>query len=361
MVNYKKFFIISLIISVISALAIILLTTNTDTIEALKQVRPEYIVLAILLHVLSYILLAKKTKFLLRSLGYQIRTKLALENMLTGILLASLTPASIGGEPVRILLLRKNAKVPVGKATAVIFMERFLDVFFVLICLIPSMSILRIFLKSGPGEGVWGVDTLLYVGTACLIILLAALIYAIINPEFVKKLVRKILVFLERKAPEKYKPRIQRTILVSENEIDLFRSSFKRFISVGKFNLITAIGYTTLYWIIRYSILWMILLGLNITPNLGVLVAAQIVLSIIMIIPATPGSSGIAEIAALTLFSLFVPSSLVGVVVISWRAITYYMNIIVGSLASFRMIRKYGVNAFSMSKDQKEEEEDSDL
>lgn len=349
MVDYKKFFIISLAISLISAVAIIFLTTDADTIESLKQIRLEYIVAALLLQVLSYVLTARKTKFLLRSLGYQIRTRHALENVLTGILLASLTPSSVGGEPVRILLLRKNSKVPVGKATAVIFMERFLDAFFIFLCLIPSMFVLRSFLASEEGKGIWGIDTLLMIGIAVLFVLLAVLIYAIIRPEFAKKLCRKILIFAEKKAPAKYKPKINKWIVVSENEIDLFQSSFKRFVSVGKLNLIVAVVYTVLYWAVHFSVLWLILLGLNVHPDLQLMFATQIVLSIIMVIPATPGASGITEIAAYTLYSLFIPSSLVGVTVIAWRAITYYVNIAAGSLASLKVIRKYGINAFGSS------------
>lgn len=349
MVNYKRFFLISLAISVISAVAIIFLTTDAQTIESLKQIRLEFILLALLFQVLSYVLTARKTKFLLRSLGYQIRTRHALENVLTGILLASLTPSSVGGEPVRILLLRKSAKVPVGKATAVIFMERFLDAFFILLCLIPSMFILRSFLSSEEGKGIWGIDTLLFVGIICLCVLLAVLIYAIINPEFAKNLSRKILIFAEKKAPLKYKAKINKLIIISENEIDLFQSSFKRFISVGKLNLFVAIFYTAFYWTIHFSILWLILIGLNVQPDLKLLFATQIVLSIIMIIPATPGASGITEIAAYTLFSLFVPSSLIGVTVIAWRAITYYVNIVAGALAGLKIIRKYGINAFGSS------------
>ncbi|MDV0444590.1 hypothetical protein MmiAt1_01180 [Methanimicrococcus sp. At1] len=354
MVNYKKLFLISLAISVISAVAIIFLTTDAQTIETLKQIRPEFIALALLFQIVSYVLTARKTKFLLRSLGYQIRTRQALENVLTGILLASLTPSSVGGEPVRILLLRKNAKVPVGKATAVIFMERFLDAFFIFLCLIPSMFILRSFLLSGEGKSLWGVDTLLIIGIACLFVLLAVLIYSIIKPEFAKKIVRKILIFAERKAPEKYKPKINKLIISSENEIDLFQSSFKRFVSVGKLNLIVAVFYTVLYWTVHFSVLWLILLGLNVQPDLKLLFATQIVLSIIMIIPATPGASGIAEIAAYTLYSLFIPSSLVGVSVLAWRSITYYVNIIAGALASLKVIRKYGINAFGSTETEME-------
>ena len=356
MVNYKKLFILSLAISLISALAIILLTTDAQTIESLKQIRPEFIMAALALQVLSYVLTSRKTKFLLRSLGYHIRTRHALENVLTGILLASLTPSSVGGEPVRILLLKKNSDVPVGKATAVIFMERFLDAFFIFLCLIPSMFILRSFLTSEEGKTLWGIDTLLFIGIICLFLLLAVLIYAIIRPEFAKKGIKKILRWTKRHAPPKYEPKLERLIVISENEIDLFQSSFKRFISVGKINLIVAIFYTALYWAVHFSVLWLVLLGLNIQPDLQLMFAAQVVLCIIMVIPATPGASGITEIAAYTLYSLFVPSALIGVVVIAWRAITYYVNIVAGTLASLKVIRKYGINAFSNASEQEMEE-----
>ncbi|WNY28679.1 hypothetical protein MmiEs2_08820 [Methanimicrococcus stummii] len=346
MVDYKKFFIISLAISLISAIAIIFLTTDAETLESLKQIRLEFIVAALLLQLFSYVLTARKTKFLLRSLGYQIKTSQALENVLTGILLASLTPSSVGGEPVRILLLRKNAKVPVGKATAVIFMERFLDAFIIFICLIPSLFVLRSFLGSEEGRGIWGIDTLLIIGIVILFALLAVLIYAIIRPKFAKKLSRKILIFAEKKAPEKYKARINKMMITSENEIDLFQSSFRRFLSVGKVNLIVAVFYTIIYWAVHFSVLWLVLLGLNVHPNLPLMFATQIVLSIIMVIPATPGASGITELAAYTLYSLFIPASLVGVTVIAWRAITYYVNIAAGALACIKVIRKYGINAF---------------
>lgn len=356
MVNYKKFLLISLAISLISAVALILLTTDAETIESLKLVRPEFILLALILQIITFVLMSRKTKFLLRSLGYSIHTRHALENVLTGILLASLTPASIGGEPVRILMLKKNSKVPVGKATAVIFMERFLDAFFLFSCLIPSMFILRSFLAAEGGKGVWGVDTLLIIASVCLFILLAFLIYAILRPEFAKKGIKKILIWIKKFAPKKYEPRLERWIMSSGNEIDLFRSSFKRFISVGKLNLAVAVFYTIIYWAVRFSILWLILFGLNVQPDLKLLFAAQVVLAIIMIIPATPGASGIAEIAAYTLYSIFVPSALIGIAVIAWRAITYYVNIAAGILASLKVIRKYGINSLSVSSERGPEE-----
>jgi hypothetical protein len=58
-----------------------------------------------------------------------------------------------------------------------------------------------------------------------------------------------------------------------------------------------------------------------------------------MVIPATPGASGVAEFGATPLFSVFVTSSLLGITIVAWRALTFYMNIIVGSFVSARILK----------------------
>ncbi|WNY25031.1 flippase-like domain-containing protein [Methanolapillus millepedarum] len=349
MVNYKKFFLISLAISLISAVALIFFTTDADTIEALAQIRPVYILAALALQILTYLLTARKTKFLARSLGYDVHTRHMLENVLAGILLASVTPSSVGGEPIRILLLNKNSGVPVGKSTAIIFMERLLDVFFIFVCLIPSIFILHTALVS-ENDGALNLGTLLLIALVILCLVVAVLLYGVFRPESAKRGIRYFLVQLSKIAPAKYHSKIDRWIITSGNEMDLFHSSFKRFVSAGKVSLLISLFYTFVYWMTHFTILLFILMGLNVRLDLAgflLLYATQVVLAIIMVIPATPGASGIAEISAYSLFSLFVPAPLVGVVVIAWRAITYYVNIIAGTLAGLRVIRRYGINAFA--------------
>ncbi|MDV0447218.1 hypothetical protein MsAg5_10970 [Methanosarcinaceae archaeon Ag5] len=349
MVNYKKLFLISLAISLISAVALILFTTDADTIDALLQIRPVYILAALAIQILTYLITARKTKFLARALGYDVRTRHMLENCLAGILLASLTPSSVGGEPVRILLLNKNSGVPVGKSTAIIFMERLLDVFFIFLCLIPSIFILHTVFVSDD-NGILSLGTLLILALVILVFVVAVLLYGVFRPESAKKGIRYVLVLTSKILPAKYRPKIDRMIIASENEMDLFHSSFRRFISVGKVSFLISLFYTALYWFAHFSILLFILMGLNVRLDMNgllLLYATQVVLVLIMVIPATPGGSGIAEIGAYSLFSLFIPAPLVGVAVIAWRAITYYVNIIAGSLASLRVIRRYGINAFA--------------
>jgi uncharacterized protein (TIRG00374 family) len=90
---------------------------------------------------------------------------------------------------------------------------------------------------------------------------------------------------------------------------------------------------------VEFSLLYVILLGLNIHVDVMTMFASQVVMIFILLIPATPGSSGLAEFGATTIFSIFVPSSVLGITVIAWRVLTFYMNLVVGSFVSFNILK----------------------
>jgi len=55
--------------------------------------------------------------------------------------------------------------------------------------------------------------------------------------------------------------------------------------------------------------------------------------AIIMMIPTTPGSSGITELSTSSLYALIVPAGMLGIFVLLWRFVTFYLNIILGVIA----------------------------
>jgi len=57
-------------------------------------------------------------------------------------------------------------------------------------------------------------------------------------------------------------------------------------------------------------------------------------------IPLTPGGSGIAEVLFTTMYGMYIPLALIGIVVVLWRSILYYSNILLGFLGSFVIIRR---------------------
>ena len=74
--------------------------------------------------------------------------------------------------------------------------------------------------------------------------------------------------------------------------------------------------------------------------------AAQVLLIIIVMMPTTPGSTGITEGGAAALFSVFIDSSLIGVFILLYRFITYHMGLIAGAIFQYRIFKS--VASFSL-------------
>ena len=84
----------------------------------------------------------------------------------------------------------------------------------------------------------------------------------------------------------------------------------------------------------------LILVGLGQPPLILESFVIQLILAILMMMPLTPGSSGIAEVGATSMYALFIPASIVGIFVVIWRVVLYYFNIALGILSSIIIVRR---------------------
>lgn len=328
----KKWLLISLFISFISGLFVVLLTFDTETIDALLSIRVEFILAGICLHVLSYVVWSARVQGLCRSLGHDVGLLRSLEIVTSSTLAASITPSSLGGEPVRIHLLHID-RMSFGKASAVVIGERVLDGIFILSLAPISIYVFSKILNDS------AFDVLLVLAELFLLGVLFLSLYAIWRPESTKKvthlIVRKIAPFVGTKTDAKLEGVLEKV----DSELGHFHDSVAFFVKEDRKGLLIGVMYTVLFWVVEFSLLYVILLGLNQYPDPLVVFASQVLVMILMAMPATPGASGVAEFGATTIFSVFVSSSLLGITVVAWRALTFYMNLIVGSFVSFKILK----------------------
>ncbi|KXS42861.1 MAG: hypothetical protein AWU59_1410 [Methanolobus sp. T82-4] len=328
----KKWLFISLLISLVSGLIVVLVTFDAGTIDALLSIRPEFILAGILLHGLSYLVWGMRIRALCQSLGHRIGVLRSVEIVTSGSFAASITPSSLGGEPVRIHLLHLD-RVPLGKASAVVIGERVLDGIFILSLAPFSMYVFSRMLDNPT------FDVLVSLAEIFLLGILFLSLYAIWRPEQTKKLahlvVRKIAPVVGTRTDAKLESILDRV----DSELENFHNSVAFFVKEDRKGLLIGVFYTLMFWLVEFSLLYVILLGLNQYPDVLVVFASQVLVMVLMAIPATPGASGMAEFGATTIFSVFVSSSLLGITVVAWRALTFYMNLIVGSFVSFRILK----------------------
>jgi uncharacterized protein (TIRG00374 family) len=127
------------------------------------------------------------------------------------------------------------------------------------------------------------------------------------------------------------------------HEIDVFHNSSKRYLKDGRGALGRGFVYTVIFWTFQFSIASLILMGLGSKPWIVPSFSAQTVLMMIAMVPLTPGNSGIAEISTASIYSLFVNTTILGVFVLAWRMVTYYLNILVGGIISIKILNDTAV------------------
>jgi len=330
--SQRKWLFISIGFSLFVLIIILAFTINENTLTSLKEINPWFLLLAFLTHLLTMCFWAWRVQKMSGSLGYRIGFFYSLNLVFANLLAAAVTPAQAGGEPVRIHELYK-ADVPLGDATAIVIMERVLDGIALAGLAAFAMIVLTDQWKSlGTVSEIMVFVTWIFVA-GCLVLFYLA----IRRPDVIKKVVNRCTRFLTRTWENK---RVEELLVRADREIDNFQSATIRFVHTAKGGLFWGMLFTLLYWVSEIVTASLILVGLGQPPLILESFVIQLILAILMMMPLTPGSSGIAEVGATTMYALFIPASIVGIFVVVWRVVLYYFNIALGILSSIIIVRR---------------------
>jgi uncharacterized protein (TIRG00374 family) len=259
-------------------------------------------------------------------------TKIVIANLF----LAGITPSLAGGEPVRIYLLNKDG-LSVGGATAAVLGERLIDAIFLLICVPFAVFIFKDRIDIGYIRLGLSIGILVFI--LCIILFAYAIKYPEKTKAFLIFISDKLSRFSKKKSEKKIFDRISR-------EVDNFHTSMIFFLTSGKKAFLKASILTVLFWSVGFMIPSMILLGLDLPPFFVESYAAQALLVIIVMMPTTPGSSGVTELGMAGLYTVLIGPSLLSVFVILFRLITYHMSLLAGALFQYRIFRS--LTSFSL-------------
>jgi len=341
---------LSLFLSIGIIIVILYFTFDVQTLNYLRSsnIRYEFFLAALGVNFVYLFIWALRQKILADSLDTSIKlpvwesTKIIFANLF----LANITPSMAGGEPVRIHLLQKNG-LSLGASTAAVFSGRLLDAIFLLISVPFSMWVYR------QTVGIESIQIGLTIAIILFLIAVGLLIYAIKNHEKTKA----FLIWVNLKINKLFKRKKDTHYMIASinKEVDAFHDGMVFFVTKGKLSFLFAFGLTVLFWGVGWIIPFFILLGLGQPPQLFHVIAAQILLIIIVMMPTTPGSAGITEGGMAALYSVFVTTtSIIGIFIVLYRLITYYSGLILGAIFQYRIFKS--VVSFSLEAIAKEDE-----
>jgi uncharacterized protein (TIRG00374 family) len=294
-----------------------------------------YAISAILLGFLMMVIRDAAYIFRMRLLtDNQLSWRSAFEVTLLWEFASAVTPSVVGGTPVAVYMLTKE-KISLGKSTAVVFLTIFLDEFFYVLIVPPVVLLIgteQMFATVGSfGEGasLFGQSLVVTFWIAYSVITAYVTLLALgifIMPYKVHRVIKRL--FLTRLLRRwKYAGfKMAEDLLASSENFQGKPVKYwaKAFIS------------TVFAWMARYLVLNCILAAYT-GSAMGLMehviaYGRQAVMFVMMIVSPTPGSSGLAEFLFRSFLGDLTPEGLGAAMAISWRLISYYPYLIIGSL-----------------------------
>lgn len=247
---------------------------------------------------------------------------------------SSVTPASVGGITLALFILKKE-HISYGKGTAVIMLCSYLDniafvsVFALLYGVMgPAMFDLSAscgtLAESGAISGFRAVGQYVWIGFLVVAVIGGLLGFAIfVRPHWARGVVRRV-------AGWRWLNRWHAQLELLGDEIE---NTSKEFRHQGWGFLLSVLLSTIISWCARYALANAILWAFNDAgfSQLAVF-ARQYVHRVIVMIPTTPGGSGLAEWSFIAMNCEFMKDGLAGIIATVWRLFNFYFYIAMGLL-----------------------------
>jgi len=300
-------------------------TRHLELWPTLRAVGWRPIALALLLHLASQLAWALRLWVVGRGTGRGIPFGFAFSLVTAGVFGAAVTPGRAGGEGLRYVLLRSRHDDP-DQAMRFLVADRTLDLSFFVLAGLPAAVLLPTMLG-----GDFAYRTFALVGVAIVAAALVLLLLLVAGVRGVRAALRGPARLVVRLLPS-LGPRLLGAV---DRGLAHTREGLRLLLLERRGHLAAAALLTVATWALEFLVLWVLLRAFGFHVGLPGALLGAVVLNLVTAAAATPGSSGVAELAALAIYQGMAPG-LSPVFVVLWRAVTYGYDLAVGGAVAVR-------------------------
>lgn len=300
---------------------------DVDVVGGLRRLDPVTIAAAMGLHVLFWLFWAGRIWTLTRALEIPLSFARSQAIVLSSLFAASVTPSYAGGEPVRFYLIGKRGGH--GKAGAVVFTERLLDTAFFGVITIVSLFYLYGSIDSPVLKSVF------FAAGVLVLLAMTVFLVSLHSIEILERVLRAVLrpvALVRPEAAERLEERLEGWVVE-------FHSAMVTIVQEERGAVLVAAVLTVGQWMAELLIPYVLFLGLGSPISVVEAAAGNAMLTVLLMVPLTPGGSGLAEVGAVAIYRLFDDSAAVALFPLPWRILTYYANLVVGLFVSAVLLK----------------------
>lgn len=318
-INFKKIvnrLILFISIGVGAHIIFVLSTTEKSLLSYLEKFTIWHILLIMFLVYLPWMFYALRVFIWSKFLNEQISYKTLLRIVITSEMASALSPAAVGGAPVKAALL-VNFGFSTSSAGFLLTYGMIEDIVFyttgILMATFFSGNILPSIISHVSG---------LIVEHGVIISLVVAFLLIYIYLSRSGRIPRRMKIWTYLKCSTQMK--ILRFRVKIKNEMSALKQNFRDAAKSGKLVMMVSVTLLFLQWFAKFSVLLVILHAFGIDFDTIDLYLRQWIVYATMLFVPTPGATGGAEASFLLIFGKSIPSALSFLIVSVWRLFTYY-------------------------------------
>jgi uncharacterized protein (TIRG00374 family) len=267
----------------------------------------------------------------------------ALELTVEGFFVGQLIPVSAAGVPYQGFLLTRKGVRP-GWATAVVLVKGFMPGVFFFFVLVATIVVAALGWQGSTASlhflKIVGPLSALPIG--CIVTLLVIMLR---YPGLFDKLVDRGAAFLVRRLRGKAARNIEEGRLRMEEESHIFREALSALGTHKRWILGWGMVLVVLAYLTEFMVAMVILWGFGYRGSMVGPLIIQCLLKPIISASPTPGSLAVGEGSYIAFFAAFLPSAFVGVSLVLWRLVLYFVPMLVGGVLVTKRIGRRGYAA----------------
>lgn len=320
------------LITVITIAGIFFYNNTGNTVKALQHISYKYIAICFVMLFVDLQLGSWRNHIYVRKLAPAVSHWVSFRANVANMFMGAVTPAHGGAGPAQIFVYTSNGVT-------------FIDAFAISLI---NMGATLIFMPLAGFVAITLMDTssvssfvpqMLKFGFTFFLLFLMAFILAFWKPLWVGAIIKKIAAGLSAIFPNR-KQKLSAWAEKSFLNISKYQETCSVIIRKHPFLFPLSLLITTLLYLNKYCLQWVILMGLGVNANLVQVIAFQVIIQFGIYFAPSPGGSGFAEVLISKLFGTIIPATLLPIFTLLQRSFLLFFPAMVGAYVVINLLRK---------------------